>query len=209
MKQKYQMMQQETNGKYLRCYSEYFLDSCLMPEFEFKQTVEHRAATENKKLFYDKINEWQFYRARKPSEFIKHSKKPHPARCDELTQPYDETMASTSGKSDKIENMLHGVFYTRNKSIGYFGMPDNPEYLVSVFQMTEDELLEMEKYEKETKFKEWKDKVVVDDPVFRVYLKGAARGDFASQVDRHEGLLHDAPKKKGLIFKKKKLSFVD
>ena len=207
IKQKYAMMAEETKGKYLRCYSEYFLDSCLMPEFEFQQTIDHRATTENKTKFYDKNNEWQYYKPTLPSEFNKHDKKPHPARCHELTQPYDETLATAGGKTDKAEEMLHGVFYTRNRAIGYFGMPNNPDYSKSVFQMTETEMLEMETYEKETKFKEWRDKVVVDDTIFRVYLKGVARGDFTSQIDRHEGLLHDPPKKKGLIFKKPKFSF--
>ena len=142
-------------------------------------------------------------RAKKPDEFIQHPKKPHPARCEDLQQPYDEIGSDRIDMSSTDNNDGKPLFKPTNVHGGLFGMKGNDEYFKSVFITNEEEQIKYEKEMKAKAQKEWKDKVLVDDIIFRVHKQNERRSDKILGMDKYENILKDTPKKKSLQLYKK------
>jgi len=158
-------------------------------------------ANKKKRAKFITSDGWQFYKPTKPEEFIKIENRPHPARCEDLTEPYQE-LDGAKGRDSKQrqrENDNRPQFnqFTSIHS-RLFGMKGNEEYWQSVFTSKEDEQMAHIQEMKDKELKEWNDKVVVDDIVFRVDLR--AKSDEVQLVDKYKNILHGDPHKEALKY---------
>jgi hypothetical protein len=142
---------------------------------------------------------------RAPEDFRRHPLRPSTARREELRAPWAEPGKRAPRTVEEVEEeeekarvaAKRGDFRVFVHSAPEFGFPGNADWGRSV-HLGGDALV-LEARERANREKEqWRERLVVEDPVFRVCLAGHEPGHRLAQIDRTCDILHDSPRKRGL-----------